>query len=968
MVKRYKADMNTSVQDVYIGKLNARSLVKKDANGRPIDRNIVKTLNCQNNKLNSCLHEFKTFKQLRELILESNNLSDDDIKTLVVPETLKVLDLSTNNLVSLPMNRNHGLRNIEKLLLKGNKIDAEDVIDNLHGFKKLKHLEISFAKIDHIPLHIRRLQSLQFLDITGNDLPENEFPQFICSLKNLKTLRMDYYGEAMEFKENVLEEFLQERVREFCNLQPNENHEIVWSYSRGAALQFMKDGHNLEKKKQWPDKKVLKLWCNSAMLGDLKPEDRNTMNFYLKVLKGLRDATLLSLCTNNFSHMPNIGQFENLQELGLCRNNFKEIPSQVRALPNLTHLYITENFIDRVVFNEDDFASLKFLDLLDNPICYSYEAALACKESRVKLALGEKCQVKGLDAVIENGCDLNIGNDTEENLDENGNNNEDDGDDDLIDELSGENAHSSDTMKPMIKDIKGVPVAVIRSAKLCEINKDTRRSLKMRLDRTTGAGTAANWEDWAEGLGIPADYISYIRDFLVKKQDSSPTDSVIEWALDQDADFTVGQAYDALVKCKAAAKQLLDGVATVLAAKNRSEIQRFQNEQQYHQNAMVHEYGTSQYPGAGMYPLQYGYPPYVNPADRGTFPPGPPPARMPYENFPYSYQPQIPPGGQYQFYPVNYGPQPVQPPPPPYSAGTAEESLPPKKECLTSAHKDIPNIASLNLSVRTGSTSSLQGLERCEERPSLTNYCAQPTPLPTQGHLASQPASVQRYTGPPAPGGYGPQQVASNQYASHHGYSVDQQTAYKQYDMNTSVRRVSEPAQQQHHQFHPQVARAQTFHSINPEQPGSYHSQPTGNYHQPPTGYQPQPPNTGYQTRTGAAYQHPHQTVVEQRGIECSDEEPSVRTKQDRSLSLPSELGYPSMRSPEESLEPGFGPSEQAEPATQAPSTTTTSTTSSGHRSSVPESGDESPLSMSDITLLRKVSQSGTDQVDKCVD
>ena len=67
--------------------------------------------------------------------------------------------------------------------------------------------------------------------------------------------------------------------------------------------------------------------------------------------------------------VPDLSRFQYLEKLGLCRNQLASIPAAVRALPHLTHLYITENLIDSLVFVKGDFPALELLDIKENPFC-----------------------------------------------------------------------------------------------------------------------------------------------------------------------------------------------------------------------------------------------------------------------------------------------------------------------------------------------------------------------------------------------------------------------------------------------------------------------------------------------------------------------------------------------------------------------------------------------------------------------
>lgn len=412
-------------EEIYIGMTKAKTLPIYDANKVMIDKAVVKQINAMDCRLGNKLNSFIRFPVLEELDLQSNELTDDLLMKLSVSESLKSLNLAHNDLNEVPLMPKQGLKNLTRLILKGNKnLDIDTCISYLCGFRFLTYLDLSDADIKSLPVELRKLQSLEYLDISGNpDLQEDKFPQVICSLKNLKELHVDKRGKKTELVRTVLQEFLRRQVKKFCPLQPSEKGVLTWSFNRGMALEFFKEVMDMEEEGSWPEsgREIQQLHLNSSMLGDMKETDMDFLQYYFENIQSLQKISLLSLCTNNFTHVPQISNFKHIQQLGLCRNNFKDIPSQVRQLPKLTHLYFTENQVYDLQFTEDDFKQLVLLDLLGNPLCRRFQSAKKCYESRFNLAAhhsGKKVEIKGLERVLEEGTDiLNESEEEEEDTD-----------------------------------------------------------------------------------------------------------------------------------------------------------------------------------------------------------------------------------------------------------------------------------------------------------------------------------------------------------------------------------------------------------------------------------------------------------------------------------------------------------------------------------------------------------------------
>lgn len=395
------------MEEVYIGMLGLTdSIPVYDANQNRIKREIVKILNAQGNELGPCLREFHLFTTLVELDLMSNKLVDADLETLHVSCSLRSLNLSNNDLQEVPLNVENGLKNLTKVNLQGNpNLNITKCIQNLCGLKKLKHLDLSHTKITTIPEDIRKIQTLEELNISDTKILEGEIPAGVFSLKNLKVLITD---EAFgRYEGSQLEELFEDQILDNMNIHPTDKGEIFWKYSRGHALKLMKKVKKMELKKEWPRKgsKVLELWLNSSMLGSLGEKGVDDLFKNMRNIQGFQQITLLSLCTNDLYQIPTLRHFDNIRQLGLCRNNLKAIPAHVLSLPNLTNLYITDNQIETLIFNTDDFPALVELHLQGNPICRDYDAADACLESRKNLKHSQ-CAIQGLKEVMVRGSNL----------------------------------------------------------------------------------------------------------------------------------------------------------------------------------------------------------------------------------------------------------------------------------------------------------------------------------------------------------------------------------------------------------------------------------------------------------------------------------------------------------------------------------------------------------------------------------
>lgn len=120
--------------------------------------------------------------------LECLNLSKNQLQDFPYSfsklRNLNNLDLSFNQIRSLPIEKMQNLKNLEKLNLTSNQIQS--IPKAITGICKLKVLELSKNRIQSLPDSFAGLVDLSELYLTGNLF--SSIPNFICSMTNLKVL------------------------------------------------------------------------------------------------------------------------------------------------------------------------------------------------------------------------------------------------------------------------------------------------------------------------------------------------------------------------------------------------------------------------------------------------------------------------------------------------------------------------------------------------------------------------------------------------------------------------------------------------------------------------------------------------------------------------------------------------------------------------------------------------------------
>ncbi|XP_078694333.1 uncharacterized protein LOC144923569 [Branchiostoma floridae x Branchiostoma belcheri] len=361
--------------------------------------------------------EIGQFTQLEEVKIDGINLDDASLSNLFrctsirsltlsncrlesIPtslanlEGLQTLDLSHNNLTTMPTGLFRSLPCLNRLNLSHNKIPE---IRDVAGAQALHKFDVSFNEIEELPCELLHMESLESFSGSHNkvarwleqtsaeeqtkpgplvhlNLSHNlleDVPRCVTELKNLETLNMNHnkirvLGDAVKMlntlrsfdvSSNYIEEIpfaiLQMESLEGFNcshnnvarwLEPSNGERQV---SR-TPLVFLKLSHNsLEDVPRFvKDLKNLSevdLSYNKigANVGD------EMLNEQLDDLFCLPSVTALLLSNNNIKTLPQdmTRVSETMQTIDLSNNEIGEVPEALLLMPNLIALYLGSNKI-----------------------------------------------------------------------------------------------------------------------------------------------------------------------------------------------------------------------------------------------------------------------------------------------------------------------------------------------------------------------------------------------------------------------------------------------------------------------------------------------------------------------------------------------------------------------------------------------------------------------------------------------
>jgi len=171
----------------------------------------------ENNNFNCILpEELLNFKSLQVLSIPSNHMTGE----VVIPDSLKYLNIGNNQFTSLKANTN--VNNLEVFIGNNNKFES-NIFNNLSIYDKLMLIDLSYnSGITSISESISYLKELQVLNLKNDDL--TELPPNIYKLSKLKGL--DISGnpnlnvKLINFDKSTVEQCVLSGIKIEC-YQPN---------------------------------------------------------------------------------------------------------------------------------------------------------------------------------------------------------------------------------------------------------------------------------------------------------------------------------------------------------------------------------------------------------------------------------------------------------------------------------------------------------------------------------------------------------------------------------------------------------------------------------------------------------------------------------------------------------------------------------------------------------------------------
>ncbi|XP_065899983.1 protein flightless-1 homolog [Dysidea avara] len=344
----------TQISNIKWMRVNNSSITKLPDELENLQR--LEVLYLARNKLNE-LHtgNIPSLSSLRVLYASHNELRDSGIPSdLFKLEHLATLDFSHNDLSKIPDELLHA-KGVLVLALSHNRISNIPGAVFVHC-SDIQSLNLSNNQLQSLPPQIRRLSHLQVLNLANNPLNHYQF-KMLEKLTSLTTLDLSNTGVLSSYTPNL------ERLQSLSdvNFAHNELTRVPDSLYLLESLQRVNVSHNSIKELST----LIESW---SLLVTLNVSNNQLTSIPTQICKCTKLKRLF-LSDNNLTFEgipPQIGKLQDLEHFVAARNQLKCIPEGICRCYRLKKLILTTNNL--LTLPEGlYFLNLEVLDTRDNP-------------------------------------------------------------------------------------------------------------------------------------------------------------------------------------------------------------------------------------------------------------------------------------------------------------------------------------------------------------------------------------------------------------------------------------------------------------------------------------------------------------------------------------------------------------------------------------------------------------------------
>lgn len=306
---------------------------------------------------------FVKSKEIKELYLDDNEITEISIKAFDSLTKLNILSLNNNNISINKMLWFNQHDNLRDLIINNNKYNGTDTVINkiFHPLPRLERLSLKNNRISNLNISLKNFApSLRSLDLSGNNMESIDFimnlPETVSYL-NLHNNSFSNIKKNLYNIENLL--LSSNKIKELCSINCKQHSSL--------SLEGMRKLLNLNVSDNCINTVTENAFRYTTNLVSLDLSRNEIESLPENIFIGLESLLELRMSHNRFISVPNICALHSVRNVDLSHNRIVEITSDSFCFTTfIQSLDLSNNHILNINNNFDKLQTLQRLDLSNN--------------------------------------------------------------------------------------------------------------------------------------------------------------------------------------------------------------------------------------------------------------------------------------------------------------------------------------------------------------------------------------------------------------------------------------------------------------------------------------------------------------------------------------------------------------------------------------------------------------------------
>lgn len=306
---------------------------------------------------------FVKSKEIKELYLDDNEITEISIKAFDSLDKLNILSLNNNNISINKMLWFNQHDNLRDLIINNNKYNGNDtVIDKIfHPLPRLERLSLKNNRISNLNISLKNFApSLRTLDLSGNNMESIDFITELPETVSYLNLHNNLFSNVKKNSLHNIEYLLlsNNKITELCSINCKQ-------YS--LSLEGMRKLLNLNVSGNCIKTVTENAFRYTTNLVSLDLSRNEIESLPENIFRGLESLLELRMSHNRFISIPNICALHSVRHVDLSYNRIVEINSDSFCFTTFIEtLNLSNNHILNINNNFDKLQTLQKLDLSNN--------------------------------------------------------------------------------------------------------------------------------------------------------------------------------------------------------------------------------------------------------------------------------------------------------------------------------------------------------------------------------------------------------------------------------------------------------------------------------------------------------------------------------------------------------------------------------------------------------------------------